>query len=70
MGCWLVGLAKGKTFPYKDFCTKDPFPGTILINFGGEFFLGKIKGYNRTCDEREHRQAQYEFSQVSGLVGR
>ena len=52
------------------FCTADPFRSTILCQLWREFLLGgKVTWMWREFeDEKVHRKAQYQFSQVSGLI--
>jgi len=44
---WGVGWLgqKVRLFLMRIFVPQTPFPVQILVNFGGEIFLGKIKGY-------------------------
>ena len=69
----LVGrvLAKSTTFPCKDFFVpQTPFLVQISGKFSGKIGCGeqtKSPG-GKVVDEKEHKDARCEFSQVSGLI--
>ena len=67
---WELTKARVRLFLINFFCTADPFPRTNFSQLWRRKNCGgKIKGiWGGFVDEKEHRKAQLQFFQVSGLI--